>query len=419
MSTSKSRRIDMKKVDFILLIAAFVICNLTFVIVPPEAGAAPRKYLAQHWITGQVLGAPDGTQVTLYMAGNPTITTTGPTLSGNYRINAYTLGWRDGPTWVIRNDPLGEPRAEVRDLLGTGGVAGPVGLAPGEPSPVYSSGKGVERMADMTYSGVRDIAYGPQIRVSALFQAFASTSTWSHALPCVVRVEVRDVPPGTPPSADNAGSATIRIAYADVVLNIDGNTTGRNGFLKPDGTEFGSATPWAGGSYYLVIKQRATDTLIGLPHLSIITQRRIALRTTTPYNRDASTTYLDLTSNSSITDSPGPGGIYKETPYKPAPTKPDALATASGRTLFRAGDMDGNKIVDVIDTSHWTRLYNRFNAGGADDPADPYARANLDRNLNADGLPIIDVIDTSWWYGTFSELVSDPGPHGYVPDIVP
>jgi hypothetical protein len=402
----------MKKVIFIAL-AALVICNLTFVIAP-SAQAAPRKYLAQHWITGQVVGAPDGTQVILYMAANPSITTTGTTLGGKYRINAYTLGWRDGPTWRIINDPSGEPRAEVRDLTGTGGSAGPVGLAPGEPSPRFSSGKGVESMADMTYSGIRDIAYGPQIKASALFQAFASTSTWSHAQPCVVRVEAREVPSGT----DIAGNATRLVAYADVILNSEGNTTGRNGFLKPDGTEFGAATPWTGGGYYLAIKQKSTDTLIGIPHLSVITQRKISMRNVAG-DRDASTTSLDLTNNPSVTDAPGAGGSYKETPYKPAPTKPDALAANSGRTLFRAGDMDGNKIIDVIDTSHWTRLYNRFNAGGTDDPADPYARANLDRNMGADGRPIIDVIDTSWWYGTFSELASDPGPHGYVPDIVP
>lgn len=424
--------LNVKKLNFILLIAAFVICHLTLVIVPPEAGAAPRKYLAQHWITGRVIGAPDGTQVTLCMAANPTITTTGTTLGGNYRINAFTLGWRDGPTWRIITDPLGEPRAEVKDLLGTGGTAGPVGLAPGEPSLIYSSGYGVEHMADMTYSGIRDIAYGPQIRVKALFQAFADTSTWSHALPCIVRVEVRDVPPGTPLSADNAGNATRSIAYADVVLNLEGNTVGRNGFLKPDGSEFGSATPWIGGSYYLAVKQKAsgaTDTLVGLPHLSVITQRRIGLRTTIPYNREASTTNLDLTNDPTRTDSPGPGGIYKEIPYKPAANKPDALFEdpASRRRWLRAGDLDGNNIVDVGDSGLWIRLFEKNQRDEPDDPADPYIRANLDRNCDTvTRRQIIDVGDRGYWIGTFNFMylggdptARDPGPHGYVPASIP
>lgn len=255
----------------------------------------------------------------------------------------------------------------------------------------------------VTYSIV-DIPYGPQIRPSILFQALANTSTWSNKLPQIVRVEARS---GTLPD-----QATTLVGYADLVLNENGAyTVGRNGFLKPDGTEFGANTPMADGDYYLAVKQWLTPTLVGRGHLSIITTRKIHLATVSN-DRDGSTTRLDLTADPAVIDTPG-SKIYNEIPHKPT-GKPDALVTLNNRTMMRAGDLDGNNYVDVIDTSWWYKLFTKFNLGSPDDPLDPYIRADLDQN----GL--IDVIDTSWWYGTFNELtliLGDPGPHGYVPAI--
>ena len=250
---------------------------------------------------------------------------------------------------------------------------------------------------DAVYA-ILDIAYGPQISPEVFFQALVGDTGTSQRIPQVVRVEARTGP--------DAAHATTVVGYADVLLDKNGNTTGRNGFLRPDGTEFSPGPPMPDGSYYLAVKQWLTPTIVGANHLSVITSRTIRLATVAG-DRDASTTPMDLTQDPSVT--------YSETPYTPT-GRPDAMLTRTdGRTVMRAGNMngdEGNQYIDVIDTSHWYRLFTKFNTGAPDDPADPYIRADLDQN----GL--VDVVDTSWWYGTFSSLVlelGDPGPHGYVP----
>lgn len=255
----------------------------------------------------------------------------------------------------------------------------------------------------VTYA-IQIIAYGPQIKPTLLYQALANTTTFSHAAPKYVRIEAR--------SGVSPDTATTIVGYADVILDQSGNTTGMNGFLKPDGTEFGAVAPLPNGDYYLAIKQWLTPTLVGIGHLSAITSRKITLYTGA--DTAASTTRLELTGDTLVIDDPATR-VYNETCYAPS-GKPPALITANGRTLLRAGDMDGNNYIDVVDTSHWYRLFTRFNATGEDDPADPFIRSDLDQN----GL--VDVIDTSWWYGSFNNLVlelNDPGPHGYVPAVTP
>jgi len=264
---------------------------------------------------------------------------------------------------------------------------------------------------------IKDIAYGPQIKPSVLYQAMTNITDFSHSHVVYARIEARKLADGTAP-AGQAGAATKLIGYADIILNENGNTIGRNGFLDKDGNEFGALTPMADGDYYLAVKQLLTANLVGIGHMSVISSRPIHLATVSG-NRDASTTRIDFTNDSTVTENIA-NKIFKDTPYKPVPTKPDALFTLPGgsnRTVMRAGNMDGNNYIDVIDTSHWFRLFTRYNLpapGNADDPNDPYIRSDLDQN------GIIDVIDASWWFGSFKNLsydLNDPGPHGYVPPL--
>lgn len=360
--------------------------------------AGLNAYRAEHWILGRVQNAPNGTIVQLYREGAPLQAVTGAVTDGNYRINALALGWRDNN--IERWLPAQTLMAEVRDI-GIGATAGPVSLK--------STGAGYESMPDMIYTAdFLDIPYGPQVRLEALFQALANTTDWTHSAPVTVVVEAR--------TGNSSDTANTLVGQAIISLGENGNIIGRNGFIRPDGTPFPENAPMADGNYYLAVKQRLTSSLAGIGHLSVITNRSFNL-TWVPGNRDASTTMVDLTNDPAVVEDAA-AKIFKEVPYKPAPAKPDALFTNNNRLLFRAGDMDGNQVINAIDTSHWNRLFTRFKADGAagDDPNDPYIRADLNR----DGA--VNAIDISWWNGAFENLVTilnDPGPHGYVPEIIP
>ncbi|OGC05892.1 hypothetical protein A3H38_06825 [candidate division WOR-1 bacterium RIFCSPLOWO2_02_FULL_46_20] len=325
------------------------------------------------------------------------------TVGVNYAVNLEAAGGTEPYTWSIT---FGELPPE---LALAGNTISGIPTARGTYEFVIKVTDSFGATAEQRFSiyigyQIVDIPYGPQIRVSALFQALVNTTTWSHTIPQIVRVEART---GASPAA-----ATSLVGYADIILSENSDkTTGRNGFLRPDGTEFGAGTPMSDNDYYIVVKQWLTPALVGFGHMSVITNRLINL--ITGAERDASTTRLDLTADPTLADAPA-DRIYKETPYGPSADKPDALLTFNNRTMFRVGDLDSNNYIDVIDASHWYRLFSRFNSTGEDVIADPFIRADLDQN----GL--VDVIDSSWWYGSFRNLsieLNDAGPHGYVPPL--
>ncbi|MBI5699249.1 hypothetical protein HZC35_02925 [Candidatus Saganbacteria bacterium] len=257
----------MKKLSFILFIAAFVICNLTFVIAPPAAGLI--YFRAQHWLVSTVNNSADGELAESKIGEAYRVTGALPPytedranplnpksaiIGNNLMINAFDL---PGIIWA----PGQGVRMEVAEST-SGYKAGPIPIPPG--APFYTTDAGFDNVGAMTLVSSVPIIGGPQLYLKAYLQGYYTPGGTSRG--AMVQVEAYEG--GTPGSPGTLKGKT--------VIRLDENGVGHNG-LSVDGTTGTPTIP--SGSYYLVIRHKLPDIAAGPNHMPVVTASTVPIPT--------------------------------------------------------------------------------------------------------------------------------------------
>ncbi|MFA4905878.1 MAG: hypothetical protein WC645_05185 [Candidatus Margulisiibacteriota bacterium] len=256
----------MNKLSLIILIAALVICNLTF-----DIANAVVYFRAQHWLVNTVNDSLDGeladgkTGMAYRVTGtiapytedranpnNPLAVIASNTLM----INAYDL---PGTIWV----PGDGLRLEVPETSG-GYKAGPTPITPG--APFYTTAAGFDTIVpSMTLVSSIPVIGGHQLYLKAYLQGYYSPSTGTSR-GAMVQVEAYEG--GSPASPGTLKGMTI--------IRLDENGVGHNG-LSADGTPGGILI--TAGSYYLVIRHKLPDLAAGPNHMPVVTTATVPIPT--------------------------------------------------------------------------------------------------------------------------------------------
>ena len=195
---------------------------------------------------------------------------------------------------------------------------------------------------------------GPQVQLKVLFEGLYDYSAVEQTATSVI-VEVLD--------GATYAEATQLEDYISGTIDLGSDGEGANGIMNIDGIHV-----LPDGEYYLVIKQKLTDTDAGANHLpvliySAVGDGKIVLE-------DGATTVVDLTDTSAYLV------------YTPSTLAEDVVTTAGdGNIVLRAGNCNGDNMINSADFIIW-KAANGTSVG--DDDYDVQADINLDGRIQSD-----------------------------------